>query len=537
MTYDTSDKTRRTVLKTVGAAGVVGVAGCLGGDDSSESDNGDGNGGDDQEDRDRSDQNRVPHATIAINDDPTRDDWNHYGGVTPYWTNILEPLVWVSNEMELVPWLATEWEQTGERTWEFSLREGVQFHNGEEVTADEVVFSFENILDEYVWAPGWLHLESGNIEALDTHLVEFTTTDPFPTFPGTIAHNMVAIQHPDRDHTEDRVIGTGPFQVEEIEQHQEVRTSAFEDYWNDEPILEELTFRVIEDPNTRTLSLENREIDVALAPPRSRIASIESDDSLYLDRQSRPGAGYVGINIHKSPTDDVALRQALNHAISQETIVDTILEGVGDPGRGPISPIIYWSAHDEITDYEKDDDLGAELVSESGYDGEPLEILVANDLVDGREMAQVIQGSLDGIGVNSDIQVLERAAYSEAERDGEAHLILKESGSNSGDADYIIYEGFHSEGDVNQRLYEEEGTGLHNLGGEVDDLIEQGFQTGDEDEKAAAYKEAQQHIADEAVTIPLYYSEFIAAAHENIDGANLGAVPQFSRWTDLEHWE
>ncbi|MFC7236794.1 ABC transporter substrate-binding protein [Saliphagus sp. GCM10025317] len=533
MTRNMQLNDRRTVLKALGGAGIVSLAGCLGGD----SDDGNGNGNGNPNDQDRNEQEQLPGATIALNDDPTRDDWNHYGGVIPYWTNILEPLVWVSADMELEPWLATDWEQVEDTVWEFSLREGVTFHNGEEMTADDVVFSFEAVLEEWAWAPGWIHVESGDIVALDDYTVEFTTTDPFPTFPGTIAHNLVAIQHPDRDHESGTVIGTGPFQVDEIEKQQEVRTTAFEDYWNDEPILEELTFRVIEDPNTRTLALENREIDLALAPPRTRVSSIEDDDSLYLERQNRPGAGYVGINLYKSPTDDADLRRALNHAVSQETIVETILEEVGQPARGPISPVIYWSAHDDIDGYEKDDDRAADLVSDSSYDGEELSILVANDMVDGREIAQVVQGALDGIGVDSEIQVLERAAFSEAERDGEAHLILKESGSNSGDADYIIYEGFHSEGDVNQRLYGEEGTGLHNLGGEVDELIEQGFQTGDEEEKASAYKEAQQHIADQAVTIPLYYSEFIAAAHANIDGAELGAIPQFSRWTELEHWE
>lgn len=529
MSRDLISTTRRKVLTGLGGASTIGLAGCLGDSDDP--------GDDGSEERNRDEQTPLPSATIALNDDPTRDDWNYYGGVTPYWTNILEPLVWVSNEMELEPWLATDWEQIEETVWEFSLREGVPFHNGEEMTAEHVVFSIEAILEEHAWAPGWLHIESGSTIALDDYTVEFTTTDPFPTFPGTIAHNMVAIQHPDRDHAEDDVIGTGPFAVEAIDPHQEVRTVAFEDYWNDEPTLEELVFRVIEDPNTRALSLENREVDVALSPPRSRIGSIEEDGTTFLERQSRPGAGYVGINIHKSPTDDATLRRALNHAVSQETIVETVLEGVGEPARGPISPIIYWSAHDEIETYEKDDDRAAELVDESGYDGEALTILVANDMVDGSEMAQVLEGSFANIGVETDIQVLERAAYSEAERDGEAHLILKESGSNSGDADYIIYEGFHSDGDVNQRLYRDEGTGLHNLGGDVDELIETGFQTADEETKTDAYKEAQQHIADEAVTIPLYYSEFIAAYHENIDGLELGAIPQFSRWTSLEHWE
>lgn len=525
--------TRRKLLKGMGGVGMLGLAGCIGDDDSEEDEP-----GEEDTPTPTPEGEMLDSATIALDDDPTRETWNFYGGVMPYWTNILEPLVWVNQDMELEPWLASDWEQVDEVTWEFSLREGVQFHNGEEVTADDVVFSFEGILENWAWAPGWLHVESGGIVALDDHTVEFTTVEPFPTFPGTIAHNMVSIQHPDREESSTGpVIGTGPFQVDEIEPGQYVDVSKFEDYWNEEPQLNELTYEIITDPTTRILNLENREVDVALAPPRSRVPSLEDSEELHLARQERPGAGYAGINIHKEPTDDVTLRKALNHAIDQELLVETIFEGVGEPARGPISPSIYWSAHDTVPVYEQDFETGSDLVEQSDYNGETLTILVANDLVDGREMAQTLQGSFSDIGVDSEIRELERAAYSEAERDGEDHIILKESGSNSGDADYIIYEGFHSDGDVNQRLSRDEGTGLHNLGGEVDELIEQGFQTGDPEVKEEAYGEAQEMIMEEAVVIPIYYSEYLAAFHSNVNGVDLGAIPQFSRWTSLQHWE
>ncbi len=522
MTTDNANS-RRKVLKGIGTVGVLGLAGCLG-----DGDSGDGD----------STPALRDGAAIALDQDPTQETWNFYGGVMPYWTNILEPLIWVNQDMELEPWLATDWEQIDDITWEFTLREGVQFHNGEEVTADDVVFSFEAILDEWAWAPGWIHLESGNIAAIDDYTVEFTTVEPFPTFPGTIAHNMVAIQHPDREYSSTGpVIGTGPFQVDNIEPQQSVDVSVFDDYWNEAPALNELTFEVVQDPTTRTLNLENRDVEVALAPPRAQVPSIEDNEELHIARRERPGAGYAGINLYKEPTDDATLRQALNHAIDQSLIIDTLFEGVGSPARGPISPSIYWSAHDSVPQYQQDYETGSDLVEQSDYDGETLSILVANDLVDGQEMAQVLLGEFEEIGVDSEIRVLERAAYTEAERNGEDHIILKESGSNSGDADYIIYEGFHSEGDVNQRLYGEEGTGLHNLGGEVDDLIETGFQSGDPEVKEESYVEAQEIIMDEAVVIPLYYSEYIAAYHDNVEGVDLGAIPQFSRWTSLKHYE
>lgn len=513
---------KRGLLKWAGTAGAVFGAGCLG--NTLAQQNGSGSTGG---------QNTLSRVTVALADDPTRETWALYGGVTPYWTNILEPLVYVGDNMELKPWLATDWEATGEDTWEFSLREGVQFHNGVEMTAEDVVWSFEEILEFFAWAPGWLQLESGNIEAVDPYTVEFTTVKPYPPFPGTIAHNMVAIQHSDRDAKANRVIGTGPFQVEEIQPGQEVRTTAFDDYWRGDPTIEELVFRAISDPNTRALSLKNGDVDIALDPPRSQVPSLEDTEDINIYRQERPAAGYASLNVYKSPTDDRLFRRALNHAVSSALIVETVLEGVAEPAKGPISPIIYWSAHDELDAYEQNISKATALVDQSSYNGAPIKILVPNDLTDGRTIAAVLQGAFGDIGVDAEVTELERAAYSEAERNGEAHVIIQESSSNSGDADYLLYEGFHSDGDVNQRLNREEGTGLTNLGGEVDALIETGQQSSDPDEKEAVYVEVQKRIMDAAVVLPLYYSVFVVGSVDCLRGLHLSAIPQFTRWTAL----
>lgn len=525
------------MLQVLAAGGTVGLAGCAGdGDESS------GETTAPEETEDATEETIAElqgSVNVALGQDPTLEVWDVYGGVMPYYTNILEPLIWVSDELEMEPWLATDWEQTSETTWRFDLRQGVTFHNGDEMTAQDVVFSFEAILEEWAWAPGWLKLEPGNITAVDDYTVEFETTKPYPPFAGTIAHNMVAVQHRDRDRDANEVIGTGPLQVEEIVKEQEVVTSRFEDYWNDRAAMDEVVFSVISDPTTRSLSLTNHEIDVAFAPPRSRVDDLDSQDGTDIHKETGTGAGYAGINLYLTPTDDRTLRRALNHAISQELLVDTILEGVGQPAEVHISPTIYWSAHGDVPVYGKDEGKGADLVDQSSYDGEELTILVPNDMVDGREIAQVLQDAFSNIGVNAKVQVLERSAYTEAERNGEAHVILKTRGPNSAAADYVIYESHHSDGDVNQRLHREEGTGLHNPPGEtgekVDSLLEEGFQTNDPAVKKDVYGQVQEIIMDEAVTIPLFYSEYLVGTRQDVSGLDLRPIQEFTRWTDLEH--
>ncbi|WP_049907297.1 ABC transporter substrate-binding protein [Halovivax asiaticus] len=503
---------RRTVLKSAAAVGALSIAGCA------ENTSGNSSG-----------------VRIALNTDPTAEVWNTHGGITPYWTNVMEPLVWVNQEMDTEPWLATDWEQTSETTWEFAIREGVSFHNGDKLTADHVVYSFETLLSELAYAPGWLRLEGPeSIVALDEYTVEFTTTEPFSVFPGNIAHNMVCIQHPDRNPDENRVIGTGPYQVDEVVVQQEVVTSSFDDYWNDAGQVDELVFEVIEDPNTRSLSLENDEIDIGMSPPRSQIDSLESNDGVEVARQETAGSCYGGFNLYDAPTDDPVLRRALNHAVDQQLIVDTILENVGSPARVPISPTIYWSAHDQVDPYEYDEDTASSLVEESAYGGEMITIVVPNDLVNGRDIAQVLLDDFTSVGVEAEIQMAERAQYSDLVRNGNGHLFLDTSGSNSGAADYVIYDSFHSDGDVNQRRYRNEETGVQNLGGEVDTLIEDGLQATESAVKEEKYVQAQERMKAQAVTLPVYYDEFVAAYQSGLEGVSFSPIPEFTSWTSLE---
>ncbi|ELY92135.1 ABC transporter substrate-binding protein [Natrinema altunense] len=474
--------------------------------------------------------------TIGLASDPTDTSrYDNWGGMAPYWTRVIEPLVWGTDDMQPKPWLATDWTATDDTTWVFDLREGVSFHNGEELTADDVVHTFEeNILTErgdFVY--GWLHLEPGSVTKIDDYTVEFETTDPFPGFPGTIAHNMIDIQPPDADRRAGKIIGTGPFTLEEVRRGQHVRVERFPDYWGGEPTPTELTFRAAEDETTRTDLLESGEVDLIYNPSKGRLPALRERDDVRVDAQQSAGAVSTWINIHREPTDDVDLRRALNHAISQEELVGTVLEGVGEPARGPISPVIDWVDEDELPTYERDRDTARELVDQSAYDDEELTCLVSADMDDGRTISQVLESQFGEIGVTVDIELLENASVKDRTSRGEFHLHVGSTGSNSPGADYIMWENFHTMGVDNKDLYEAEGTGLYNLGGEVDALIETGYQSYEPAAKRDAYVEAQRRIMDAAVVVPLFYQEYVVAADAAVEGLELHPIERFAEWRDL----
>lgn len=528
----TGTPSRRRLLHILGAGGAAGLAGCFAGGDGGEGEDGsddgsaDGSGGDGMDEKELQESAAIGfHSTQGT---ITGDYYeNVYAGVTPYYTNIFEPLIWVTKDMEKDPWLATSWEATDEKTWVFTLREGVTFHNGKPMTADAVKFSFdERLTAEGGWAQNWLHLKPEGVKKIDDMTIEFTTTDPYPAFPGTIAHTWAAIQHPDKKENNDP-IGTGPYKVEEIKKGQHVKVSAFEDYWNDTPITKKLTYRELTDPTTRLLSLKNHEVDVIYEPPRDKVDSLKKAAETNATTHPDAAAGYLKINTATSPTDNVKLRQALNYAVSQKLIVDSVLGGIGEPARGPIAPTIPWAAHDSLPAYGPDKEEAKTLVDESSYNDERIQIVVNTaEPTDGNLLAEVVQEEISSIGVTIEVRILEDAAFDEARRNGNGHLFLGEFGTKSVAADYLLYDWFYSKGCCSL---------WYDLGDEFDSLIEKGNQAKDPDVKKETYGKAQQMMMERAVILPLYYKKYAVATYKDVKGLDIYPIQTMVRWTSLKH--
>lgn len=530
MSHGTS---RRRLLQMLGLGGTAAIAGCATSSDQGTPTSNETKSGD--QDSPTPDQLK-DSASVVVPQDITSSFWGLYGGVAPYFTNHLEILLRVTPDMKLKPWLATDWKATGERTWEFTLRDGVTFHNGEPLTADAVVYSFKEFLNYWEWAPGFIRVNPDGVRKVDEMTVEFTNSEPYPTFPGTIAHKMLVIQHPDSNRENGEIIGTGPYTVDNIEDGQRVESSAFGEYWGKTPPVTDLTYRIIGDPNTRSLALSNHDVDVAFEPPRAKFDSLKSSPKTDMIKQEEPRSIFITNNLYKSPTDDVKLRKALNYAVSQQMIAESVLNGIGKPAKGPVPRRIYWASQSKLPAYPQNKTKAKQLVAESSYQGEELIFLVDTETpTDGDLIAQTVQGMLADIGVNVNIRVLEPATYDDAFTSGEGHMILTEWGTKSGDTDYVIDGFFHTHGWVNKPLHDKNGTGVVNLGGEVDKLINQGRRAGSQEKKTQFYRQALQIIMEKAAVVPIVDKEYLVGVYRDVSSIDLHPIQNMVDWTGLKH--
>jgi peptide/nickel transport system substrate-binding protein len=269
--------------------------------------------------------------------DPSTSSGAHYcGGVSPYGTNIYEPLVFEDNDMNIQPGLAKSWKRVNDYTWRFYLREGVKFHDGTTFDADAVKHIFDTWFDDPLFArlmPGRLYiLSKDQIEVVDDYTIGMTTFKPLGCLPGRLANPGIVMVSPNIDALGEPC-GTGPFKFVQMIPMQTLEVVRNEEYWGDGPKLEKLTIKTIFDPSTKVMALEAGDVDLIYGVPLSEVSSLESDPDIQVFEKMMPKTAILKVNANNAPLSDVRVRKAINYAINKEDIVDYIYEGIGEPAR------------------------------------------------------------------------------------------------------------------------------------------------------------------------------------------------------------
>ncbi len=446
--------------------------------------------------------------------------------------NLYETLLTFEDEGTAVePGLAKTWEASEDGlTYTFELQEGVKFHDGTDFNAEAVVKNFER------WANGDAEqfpyyntmfgdgdgsiIESVTAEGDST--VVFTLTRPQAPFLKNLAMDMFAIASPTAieeygdDDFERKPVGTGPFKFVEWKPNDSITVERFEDYWQaDLPKLDKIIFRSIPDNATRLNALKTGEIDLADGINPSDGASVESDPELQLFERPSMNVGYLGLTVTREPFDNKLVRQAMNHAIDKQSIIDAFFEGRADIAVNPI-PSSISGYNDEIEGYEYDPEKAKALLEEAGYaDGFEMELwampVPRPYMPDGQKVAEVMQKNLADIGVTAKIVSHEWATYLDLAEKGEADAFMLGWTGDNGDPDNFIY-----------ALLDEDNIGSNNYtyfkNDEMHELLIAAQSEIDEEKRIELYKKAQEIIHDEAPWVPLAHSTPLLAGTKDLTG-------------------
>ncbi len=398
------------------------------------------------------------------------------------------------------------------KVYTFNLHQGVKFHNGDQLTAEDVKFSVERIIEKEARAQHFSALEK--IETPDDYTVVITLSEPVSPFLTYLAYPMNAVVNKSVVEENDGDLsntdaGSGPFKLNIWERDQFLVLDKFEDYFvSGRPYLDRVYFNIIDDETARTTALRNKELDIILQVSAKNIDRLDEYPGINVESKAGTYWEYLGLNTRKGPLAEKKVRQAIAWAVNRNTLNQmvkfnqaTVLTG------GPIPPG-HW-ADDELKVYPAQDiEKAKSLLAESGYaDGFELSLIVLSN-PDQLNAAQVIKAQLAQVGINVEIKSLESSVYFDNLGSGEFEMTVI-GWVGFVDPDEYLYNIFHTDGIWNQQGYSNP---------EVDQLLEEGRRVSDQSQRKEIYQEAQKLIAEDAPMVFLYVNPQASALQDYVKG-------------------
>jgi peptide/nickel transport system substrate-binding protein len=332
--------------------------------------------------------------------------------------NIFDTLVMRDKNMQLVPGLAESWAAINDTTWEFKLRQGVKFHNGEEFKADAVKFTVDRILDPNAKSPTLSYIRTvESVEVVDPFTVRIKTAGPDPLLPTRMSRYPAYIVPPKyvaavgNNTFATKPVGTGPYKFIEFIPDQHVILEANPDYWRGAPSIRKVTWRAIPDGTARLTALVTGEVDLIENVPVDLAPMITSSPDADLVQVKNGGLTiYLGLVMNEKPLDNVKVRQALNIAIDRKSIVDNILQGMATVRGTQVGPADFGYVDIPAPNY--DPARAKKLLAEAGLpDGFSIKMQSTRRYMKDVEVAQAIAQQFGDIGVKVKQEVLDWSVY------------------------------------------------------------------------------------------------------------------------------
>jgi peptide/nickel transport system substrate-binding protein/oligopeptide transport system substrate-binding protein len=438
---------------------------------------------------------------------------------------IFDGLVQYDQTLAVIPALAEFWRASRDGlVWTFTLRKGVKFHHGREVTADDVVYSFTRLLDprmksaaadQFTIIKGAVDYRAGKarqvsgLVALDRFQVQVSLSEapaPFVSL-AAVGHAKIVprdVAEAQGDAFGQRPVGTGPFRFVGWERGKEISLAANPDYFEGPPRLGRLVYRVFpgERFDTANDEFERGELEDSPLPPRmtpTEYRRIITDPRHLYVKRSMFSLRFYGLNTRIKPLDDRRVRQAINHAIDRESIVDGVYlgrsllaGGVLPPGTPGYNP--------KLTGYAYNPARARELLAIAGYPGGKgaPSITIWSGLKDPvlREH-ELIRAALEAVGLRVEFSYQsDWPTYSKMLSDGKMPAFLYAWYADIPDPDNFLFLLFHSKSARNF-------TGYANPA--VDETLRQARRAGDPQRRAELYRRAEQLIVDDAPIVPFWH--------------------------------
>ncbi len=424
--------------------------------------------------------------------------------------NMFEGLVFFDSELNIMPGLAKSWEAEDDTTWVFYLREGVEFHNGEEMTAEDVKFSFERAKNHPKSQQKSSVADVESVSVRDKYTVEIKTTYPAPVLTRKIQSIVIYskdyVEANSDQYLQNNPVGTGPYMLESWNKDEEMVLTFFEDYWREKPEVDRAVLRPISNPATRVAALLSGEVDVLIDLPVQDMEKVENAEGVNVISIPDTRLIFLGMNYQEGPFADKRVRQAVYHAINEDAIVEHVMNGHAYPAS-QLSPDFVFGHDPDLDRLEYDPEKAKKLLAEAGYpDGFTVQFDSSNDrYVNDGQIAQAVAIQLARVGINVELNVQTKSAHFDKilARNTDFYLLgLSSSGDGGSALELLVHTPDDKYGRFNLGNYSNK---------EIDNVIEEAARTIDEDKRLNLLQKAARMTMEDVGLIPLHFQEQLYA--------------------------
>jgi peptide/nickel transport system substrate-binding protein len=441
-------------------------------------------------------------------------------------------LVRIDKDLNVVPELAESFGAEGNTTYVARLREGILFHNGRELTADDVVYTFRSFLDPTFRGRSGAYRLLKSVNARDRYTVEFNLSEPFASFPINLV--MGIVQAGSGAANARSPVGTGPYRAVSFVQDDRLVLEPFDRYWQGRPKNDGVVLKVVPDDTMRGLELRKGTVDIVvndLSP--DIIAQLREEGRLGIAEAPGSDYAYIGVNLHDPVLQHLKVRQAIGYAIDREAIVRHLRRGFATVAVG-ILPPMSWAFERQVFDFTHDPARAKQLLDEAGFrdpdgDGPQPRFRVSLKTSTSeiyRVQAAALQHDLARVGIAVDVKSSElQTLFADVLRGAFQLYTLQWVGVTDPD---MLRRVYHST--------QKPPTGLNRVryeNPEVDRLIAEAALAPDQDARRALYARAQQLIAEDVPYISLWYKRNVAVFQPGLSGVTLSPIADFTFLKDV----
>lgn len=458
--------------------------------------------------------------TLAMGSDATNMDpaavCNVYSSMVHQ--QIFDRVMDVAEDGTVTPKVAESFEVSDDGlSYTFHIRQGIKFHNGDDLTAEDVAFSLKRAGESAAVAHLLGDIDPESFEVPDDYTVKFSIKNANAGFIASLGHTGASIipknaYEADPEGFVSNPIGCGPFKFVSWTKNDSIVLERNDDYYGDIPELSTINMRIITEATNRAIELESGGVDMAFDVSTNDISRVEGNSDLQLVRKVDNQTTFLAFNCEKEPWNNKDVRQAISYALDTAGICNAVWRGVGAPAAGPIAPNVKY--HDpSATPHEYNVEKAKELLAAAGVPEGTKLVISTNERQERIDMSTIIQSMLKEVGIDVEIEVLEWGALLDKADRREQDAIMVGWNCQSPDPDLAVYAVFHSQ--KNGQV----GNNYANFSNAaIDELLEKGRTMENGDEREAVYYEIQKQLMDEAPWIFLNNGEVVVGAKANMKG-------------------